>query len=390
MPKILRRLRINEVSSVTRGAGEGVQIMLMKRDDDNDEQEYWKREFSSEQRESAAESGAALPDGSFPIHNKSDLHNAMQAIGRAKDPGKAKAHIKRRAKALGLTGELSDAFKSAGWTDFFINLFSPEPDRVAENFDQALAGLAESVKSIIDDADDSDKQDMLAKTFAQFHEHVSPLLGDRALPTQPTDKKEFPMSAILKALGLSQDASEEDALKAIAEMAKQRPPKKDEEDEEEEEEEEEEDEEKALKALPAGIRKMIADGQDAIKRVAKLENEAALAAYVKQAIDIGLPESEASTLQKAYSGDKESVDKLLKLTKSSFAAAKQAGVFKEFGAPGNGASGSAFDQFTTLATQYLKDHPSEKLTPEQAFAKVYSDPAHKHLRVQDARESGRS
>jgi hypothetical protein len=31
-PKILRRLRINEVSSVDRGAGEGVKIVLMKRD----------------------------------------------------------------------------------------------------------------------------------------------------------------------------------------------------------------------------------------------------------------------------------------------------------------------------------------------------------------------
>lgn len=66
-----------------------------------------KREFDAKQRTSAADSGAALPDGSFPIENKSDLHNAIQAFGRAKDKAKAKAHIKARAKSLGAESELS-------------------------------------------------------------------------------------------------------------------------------------------------------------------------------------------------------------------------------------------------------------------------------------------
>jgi hypothetical protein len=424
MPKILRRLRINEVSSVDRGAGEGVKIMLMKREEEplynfanwSDAEpaaEYLKREFSAEQRRSAASSGAALPDGSFPIHNKSDLHNAMQAIGRAKDPAKAKAHIRRRAKALGLSGELSDAFKHAPVgervADFFADLFKREPERDArDGFEAALAGLAESVKSIMDDEADVDREDMLAKTFTQFHEHVSPLLGDRALQ-QPTDKKELPMSAILKALGLQDDASEEDALKAIAAMIeKQRgrrngngngDKEEEEEDDEEEkkekarrrkDEEDEEKEEKALLALPAGIRKQIADGKDAIERVKKLEDAAALIAFNKRAVDVGLPEAEGVTLQKAYAGDREAIDKLLTLTKSGFAAAKEAGAFKEFGGTGLGGGGTAYDQFAALAQKYLKDHPGEKLTPEQAFSKVYTDPANKSLRIQDARESGRA
>lgn len=73
--------------------------------------EMGKREFSAEERSAAADSGAAMPDGSFPIKSKQDLHNAMQAIGRAKNPGEVKAHIRARAKALGLESELSDAFK---------------------------------------------------------------------------------------------------------------------------------------------------------------------------------------------------------------------------------------------------------------------------------------
>jgi hypothetical protein len=56
---------------------------------------------TAEGRKKSAEKGHALPDGSYPIENVEDLKNAIQAIGRAKDPAKAKAHIKKRARALG-------------------------------------------------------------------------------------------------------------------------------------------------------------------------------------------------------------------------------------------------------------------------------------------------
>jgi hypothetical protein len=61
------------------------------------------REFSTAEREAAAEKGQAMPGGGFPIKSEKDLKNAIQAVGRAKDPAAAKAHIKKRAKALGLT-----------------------------------------------------------------------------------------------------------------------------------------------------------------------------------------------------------------------------------------------------------------------------------------------
>ena len=59
------------------------------------------RDVSSEERKKDADAGRALPDGSYPIDNCSDLKNAIQAIGRAKDPAKTKAHIKKRKNALG-------------------------------------------------------------------------------------------------------------------------------------------------------------------------------------------------------------------------------------------------------------------------------------------------
>lgn len=59
------------------------------------------RDFPAQARKESAEKGHALPDGSFPIENLEDLRNAIQAIGRAKDPAAAKAHIKKRARDLG-------------------------------------------------------------------------------------------------------------------------------------------------------------------------------------------------------------------------------------------------------------------------------------------------
>ncbi len=71
-----------------------------------------KRLHPPEDRARLAASGSALPDGSFPIANEEDLKNAIQAFGRAKDKAKAKAHIIKRARAMGLTRLLPDK-----WTE---------------------------------------------------------------------------------------------------------------------------------------------------------------------------------------------------------------------------------------------------------------------------------
>lgn len=59
-----------------------------------------KRAYSDEDRDVMAKEGIAMPDGSFPIKDETDLENAIRAHGRAEDTTKAKAHIKKRAIAL--------------------------------------------------------------------------------------------------------------------------------------------------------------------------------------------------------------------------------------------------------------------------------------------------
>ena len=60
-----------------------------------------KRAFSEDKRTSMAEAGTAMPDGSYPIASETDLRNAVQAFGRAKDKEATKKHIMKRAKELG-------------------------------------------------------------------------------------------------------------------------------------------------------------------------------------------------------------------------------------------------------------------------------------------------
>ena len=64
------------------------------------------KRFSTGERKKDASSGVAEKDGSFPISNAKDLHDAIDDFGRAGSKPSDKAHIKSRAAALGLTNLL--------------------------------------------------------------------------------------------------------------------------------------------------------------------------------------------------------------------------------------------------------------------------------------------
>lgn len=87
--------------------------------EDEDEPEE-KRDYSPGKREEMAGEGQAMEHGGYPIKNVEDLKNAIQAIGRAKDPAAAKRHIIKRARALGHADMIPDS-----WTEK-----SGEPDDI--------------------------------------------------------------------------------------------------------------------------------------------------------------------------------------------------------------------------------------------------------------------
>lgn len=71
-------------------------------------------EFTPEYRQELAEQGLAMPDGSYPIRNIDDLHNAIQAYGRTGDnKEETKNWIIKRAKELNAVAELPESWNVA-------------------------------------------------------------------------------------------------------------------------------------------------------------------------------------------------------------------------------------------------------------------------------------
>lgn len=147
-------------------AGEGVAVFLealnpeLGEPDPRPEVELHLRAFDAKARKAAAKSGAAMPDGSFPIENEQDLRNAIQAIGRAKDPEAAKAHIRSRAKVLGLTKLLPTSWSGAGPEEGALDKSAtvspnddPKPKEGEPNMDekalQAAQAEAERLRKIV-------------------------------------------------------------------------------------------------------------------------------------------------------------------------------------------------------------------------------------------------
>ena len=85
------------------------------------------KEYSQAQRENMAESGSALPDGSYPIANVEDLKNAIQAYGRAKDKNAARSHIMKMARSMGREDLVPDSWsKKSEEDDFMVTLMEWE------------------------------------------------------------------------------------------------------------------------------------------------------------------------------------------------------------------------------------------------------------------------
>lgn len=73
-----------------------------------------REKYSTDDRKKLAAKGHAMKDGSYPIVDEEDLHNAIHAVGRGKNNSHdaIRAHIKKRASAMGKTAMLPEE-----WTD---------------------------------------------------------------------------------------------------------------------------------------------------------------------------------------------------------------------------------------------------------------------------------
>lgn len=107
------------------------------------------RDVSTDERQKLASKGKALPGGSFPIASISDLKNAIQAFGRAKNKAAAKRHIIKRAGALGATHLIP-----AGWREGVNMDTDKKDDELEEEGDESEESTDDS-----DEEDDDDEED---------------------------------------------------------------------------------------------------------------------------------------------------------------------------------------------------------------------------------------
>lgn len=100
IPRDMQGLSAEELGIV------GLHNMLATFDDLKQESRF----FSAKVRRSYASKGVAMPDGSFPIPDKDALRRAIKLAGKAKNPGAARRHVIKRARALGATSMLPDSW----------------------------------------------------------------------------------------------------------------------------------------------------------------------------------------------------------------------------------------------------------------------------------------
>jgi peptidoglycan hydrolase-like protein with peptidoglycan-binding domain len=108
------------------------------------------RTFSAAEREKLATKGHAMPHGGFPIENAKDLANAIQALGRAKNPQAAKAHIIAQAKRLKLTASLPDSWnlQESAKTAALAATPSPFSTSKTSNWVARVGGLPSYIQNV--------------------------------------------------------------------------------------------------------------------------------------------------------------------------------------------------------------------------------------------------
>ena len=70
-------------------------------------------DFSDKQRAMLVKRGLAMPDGGYPIRNRKDLRNAIQAYGRGNNKDDVKRWIKRRARQLDAEDMLPENWRTS-------------------------------------------------------------------------------------------------------------------------------------------------------------------------------------------------------------------------------------------------------------------------------------
>jgi hypothetical protein len=351
---LLHRLKIGEVSSVARGAGEGVKIVLMKIDrsasDVLDLPNFLSKDGSNiftvavqcgadVQKVAAAQSAMAK-----------SIAEIEKNFAEAEQQPALETSLNQCIEFLGklVPAAKSDAFKAAvtAITPVSKGATMTDAEKAAALLKEA--GLQKTIDDLTKVATDAQRGVLVLKAKSEHQEYIKKAELEGAKLDEFLAKKDDERDAFIKEF----------------------PPKK--------KPAVDPDEQKDVGKLVA---KALADNplfKTLSEQLATLTKADKLATFKKQATDLGLPESHGEVMMKAFEGDADAIKKHGEFIKGLVEQARTGKIFEEFGDNNiNKTGASAYDRVVAKGEELRKLDPS--LSPQQARAKVMTNPANADL-----------
>jgi hypothetical protein len=183
---------------------------------DDDDLDADKGEFSAAQRETDAEEGVAMPDGSYPIRSTKDVANALRDCCRSGEKADVKAHIIARAKAIGADSALPD-----DWTEATEKAAAVAGSLGGAHASGALAKAAAALtRATLKLERTAEENARLRKAF----DELSPSLADMKKRIAALEAQPLPAKAALRAVTKTADGvdgplvSADDAVRHLASL----------------------------------------------------------------------------------------------------------------------------------------------------------------------------
>jgi hypothetical protein len=355
MPNLLHRLKINEVSSCKRGAGEGVKVVLMKIDRETDP----KASASVLSIfKTAIEHGAAIADvAKAEVAMNKVTADIEKNLGEAEQTAALEKSLSQCVEHLAglVPKEKVDAFQAA------VSAVTEESHMPTEAERLAKEKADNELKKTLDD---------MQKSNAALTRQVAILSMSKEhqdyLPVMPFEPAEL-VAAQDKFIAATPEKRDE-AMKAFPPKGKKPPPGNTADNDADDVTKKLE---KAIAESPL-VKSLVAENTEFKKAARVIE-------FQKQAVDIGLPASHGEVMMKAFDGDKDAIKKHGEMIKGMSEQIRTGKVFEEFGKAGGGegTGATAYDQIKLKGEELRKIDP--KLSPQQARTKVMTDPANAEL-----------
>jgi hypothetical protein len=183
---------------------------------DDDDLDADKGEFSAAQRETDAEEGVAMPDGSYPIRSTKDVANALRDCCRSGEKADVKAHIIARVKAIGADSALPD-----DWTEATEKAAAVAGSLGGAHASGALAKAAAALtRATLKLERTAEENARLRKAF----DELSPSLADMKKRIAALEAQPLPAKAALRAVTKTADGADgplvsaDDAVRHLASL----------------------------------------------------------------------------------------------------------------------------------------------------------------------------